>query len=761
MPEHENIKIEESVKLKQFLIRCFSSWHLFVITLSISLVVGLFYLRITVPIYLSKATVEITDEKKGIDNSKVLRSLDLFSSSKLVENEIEVLHSRAIMEEVVRKLCLYAPITDEGALKSSSAYITSPIIIQLKDPEHLKEQSKIYFNIDFYQGTKWVIIGKQFYPLNVWVDTEWGLMKFLSNSHYKPSNGAKKLYFSLISFAGIADNIVGGMEVAPVSKLSTVVTLTIKDQVPQRGNDILNAVITEYNQAAIQYKNTLAANALSFVEGRLHFVEDELDSVEQVIQHYKTSQGIVDISEQSRKFLRSIEDNDQRISQINVQLAVLDQIESSVNTKNDILGINPSTLGLNDATLNELLSKLYNVELEYERLKMTTGENNSLLTSLRNQIEKIKPGLLENVRNQRNNLLASKQNLNETSGHYSSVLGGMPEKERQLLDITRQQMIKNNIYTFLLEKREDAALSFAASVADSRLIDRAESGAAPVSPSKVKVLTVAFIISLMIPMLFILAKQAVANTIIFQSDIRTLCSYLIVGEVTYNKSPDQFILLSKERSYIAEQIRQIRTFLSSSPFQEGKARTILVTSTTSGEGKTFIAVNTAISIALTEKSVVLVELDLRKPSLSKILNVKYKEGVVEYFKKIASTEQIIYSTAINNLDLIPVGSNTSYPSELISNGRIDELIASLQEKYDYVIIDTAPTHPFSDAYIISKLCDTTLLIIRQNMTLKQSISSLCDNQSTRVLKNVAIIFNGIKRLSFDKLSHQYTVNYKD
>jgi capsular exopolysaccharide synthesis family protein len=335
------------------------------------------------------------------------------------------------------------------------------------------------------------------------------------------------------------------------------------------------------------------------------------------------------------------------------------------------------------------------------------------------------------------------------------MLRTIPQKERQLLEITRQQSIKNDIYTFLLQKREDAALSFASAVSDSRLVDKAQSGLYPVSPNRTFVYAVALLFGLGLPIGFLSVKEFFNQTIQSTSDISAVTSFAILGEIDHDRTKKTFVIGNGETSYVAEQIRQIRTSLSYLGVNKQKNK-ILVTSSAQGEGKTFVATNLAISLALTDKKVLLIELDLRRPNLGGVFNLRSDFGISDYLMKLSTAEQIIYRTEVSpNLFLIPCGEIPQNPSELISNGRLDELLQTVEKSYDYIIIETAPVGPVTDAYIISKLCDSTLFIVRQDKTLKEDLKKLETNLRIRSLSNVALVFNGVRPIGFQRQGYEY------
>lgn len=747
--------------IRKILFRYLPYWPLFAGLLVLSVICAVIYLRYAVPVYEATATILIKDEKKGMDNSQLLQGLDMLGTSKIVENETEVISSRSLLREVVKKLHLYAPITQEGRIVSKSAYVFSPISIEVREPDLIRDPvgdvDPTTFTYDDKKKT--VNIDAKSYPLDKWVITPVGEVKFLANINYKKSDNDDPFSFRLKSVKKVVMSIASRLVVEPASKTGTVITLRLQDEVPKRGEDVLNELISQYNTAAINDKNALAKNTLQFVSDRLRFVVNELDSVESRLQQFKTQKGIVDISEQGKQFLATVGTNDQRISELNVKLAVLDQVQSYVNGRGAKDGIVPSTLGVDDPLLTQLLDRLYTAETEYERLRKTTAENNPILTNIADQIARLKPTILENLAAQRRNLDASKRNIASTTSQYSSMLRNIPTNERELLEISRQQSIKNNIYTFLLQKREETALSYASTVADSRLIDNAESSITPVSPKPVLVMLVSVILGLFIAIAVIVIKEVLNRNVLFRSEIEELTNTPIIAEISQDSTKDPIVIGEGKRNHIAEEFRQLRTSLGYMGINNRKKK-ILLTSTISGEGKSFICANLGVSLALTGKKVVIIELDLRKPALSNIVNVSREVGITNYFIGDKEADEIIKRTPVNdNLFVIPSGPIPPNPSELILSGRLTELLTYLEGIFDYIIIDTAPVSPVTDAYILSPMCDATLYVIRHGYTPKASVEMIDRNNKVRSLKNLAIIFNGVKARGIGNYGFGYGYGY--
>ena len=750
----------EEISMGDLLNKFIPFWPFFVLLLLISMSGAWLYLRYTLPIYKTTATLLIKDDKKG-GTTDPLQTFDMFGSKKNVENEVEVLQSKTLMREVVKNLQLYAPVTIVGRVVKQSAYVYSPIVVEAQDPDSIKFSAKIPFK--YNATTQSVNIENTNYPLYQWVNTPFGILKFLPNKYYHPAGKTDKedeLYFSLIDVKNTANNILSSIKIESSGKESTVIDLSIEGEVPQRGEDILNELLKVYNEAAILDKNVLAANTLKFVDDRLKYVVNELDSVEGRLQNYKSSNKIVDISAQGQIFLQTVATNDQKISDINMQLAVLDQVEKYVTGKGNEGGIVPATLGVADPALTALLQKLSDLELQYTQTKKIVPENNPAVIALVDGINKLKPGILDNILSQRKNLVAGRNDLAATTSGYNSMLRTIPEKERELLEISRQQVIKNNIYTFLLQKREETALSFASAVADSRILDKAESADAPVSPKRSLTYLAALVTALVLFIAVILIKEMLTRTVQQKSDIEKYTDVPFLGEVVHDRSKSGIVIAEGERSFIAEQFRQLRTSLGYLGIDETHKR-ILVTSSISGEGKSFIAINLAISLSLMGKKVALIELDLRKPKLSDQFNIPRSTGITNYLIGKMQAGELIKDTGIENLSLIPSGPIPPNPSELISNGRLSELLNHLEKTYDYIIIDTAPVNPVTDAYILSPLADVTLFIVRHDYTPKVFLQKLEEQHKMNSLKNPSIIYNGIRGKGVNKYGYGYGYGYTE
>ena len=747
---------QSSNLLGQMIYKFKPHWPIFLLLVIIGIGCGWIYLRFATPIYETSATLLIKDERKGTIESKTIESLDQLSSKKIIENEMEVIQSNSLISNVVKQLHLYAQVYQKQKFRDVLAFSSSPIDIQIEAVDDIEPVENVKFSFNKQDST--VIIDNSAYPINKWILTTYGKVKFTAKPVRKLVDGSN-FYFSLLTPKSVVASIKQRLLVTTTNKMTSILNLNFRDEDPKRGEAILNEILNSYNKAIVQEKKTLADNTLKFIDERLRSAEQDLHAIEAKIQTFKAKSNAVDIGTQGRLFLENVSNNDQKVSDINMQLAVLEQLESYVKISNNSIGVVPSTLGVSDPTLSQLVDRLYTTELEYERLKKTTAENSPTLISIVDRIEKIKPSIISNIQSQKRSLLASRRNLSTTNSNYSSVLKTIPQKERELIDINREQGIKSNIYTFLLQKKEETALSYASNMSDNSIINNAESSDKPVSPKKKIVYLSSVLIALLCGMCIVLIRESLNGKILSIREIEQLSGLPIIGEIGIESSKNPIAISDGRKTLIGEQFRRLRMSLSYIGINS-KHKKILVTSAISGEGKSFVATNLASTLALTNKKVVLVDFDLNNPSISSQFQISKKRGVTEFLKGECSLEEIIQTTTINpNLFIICAGTLPSNPTELLMSELAEELIRSLEENFDYIIIDIAPVMPVTDAYIISQYCDATLYVVRYNYTPKVFIEKLDHNNRINHLKNAAIVFNSITSRGLGSTNYGYGYNY--
>jgi tyrosine-protein kinase Etk/Wzc len=733
-------------------------WPLFTILLIIFGGVAFAYLKFMAkPEYSVGATILVVDQKKGVDESKILKALNI-SENTIVDNEIEVLYSNEFLKVVVDSLQLYAPVFEEGLLVSYAAYATSPVIIKAKNPNQIIKTDKVSFSYD--SKNKKVLIAGQSYPLKKWVKTSNGILKFLQNPHLVDSTD-RPLYFSLLNPKEVLNDLSTRINISAASKLSSVINLKIKDEVPQRGEDILNTLIQVYYSNTLNDKKVLVSNTLSFIQDRIANVSSELDSIEKKIKDLKTNKGIIDLSEQGRLYLANVSDNDSRMTNINMQLAMLNEVEKYVSSNDNKIGIVPSLSAIGEQKfLSQLLEKLYTDQMQYERLKKTIPAGNPAMFSLKTEIDNMRPTILENIQNERISLNASKNNLSSSTGSYISKLQSIPQKEKDLLEINRQQAIKNDAYSFLLQKREEMALSYAGIVSNSHTINNATASYSPVSPKKTFVYSSALAMALLLGFVFVNLKEKFTNKVLFRSDIEKMTDIPVVAEVLNIKEKQPLTLVnSKNHLIYVEQFMQLRAAIGIT--RNIKYKKILVTSGSPSEGKSFISNNLALSLAQSGRKVVLLDFDIRRAQTSRQYNLENNKGLGEYLENSdILISEIIYPISNNsNLKVIPAGSTNINSTELLLTKDLFNLFSYLESQFDFIIVDTCPLDPFIDASIISEYCDVSLLVIRHGHTKMSTLESLNRSHKITSMKNLFIVFNGIKSRGFLQRGYGHGFGY--
>jgi capsular exopolysaccharide synthesis family protein len=717
-------------------------WPLFVLLTIISLSGAWLYLRYKKPVYQVNAKILVKDEKKGLDDSQVLDALNIFAEKKIVENETDIIRSWPLLEEVVKDLKLYTSQWSRGKIRDNERYGTdAPLVFTSMKPDSISSVEKIPFSIDFNNRT--VNIQNQKIPFGGIVKIEGHEYKMELNPLYRISD-EKEFLVQFHNVFAMAMNIQNGLKITPTSKQSSMINVSYETTVPAKGKDIVNHLFTVYNKASLHDKNQVAQNTLTFVDERLGLVTRQLDSVEKNIESYKTNKGIVDISAQGQIFLETVKEADTRLTEVSIQLGVLKDIENYVQGKGPNPGTVPSMIGINDPTLGQLLEKLYSVELEYQRLSKITGEQNDQLIVLRDQINQLRPNILENIASIRRNLSVSQNRMSGDVSQTTAMLRTIPQKEKALLEISRQQAIKNNIYTFLLQKREEAALSYASAVADSRIIESAKPGSKPIKPVPMLIFGIALVIGLGAALLYVAIKEQFNNKLLFGKELEAQTGIPIIGEVAYSNLHEDFVIGEGKRTVVAEQIRAIRGNLSYFGINDRDKKVLLVTSSIPGEGKSFISTNLAVSLTLTGKKVALLELDLRKPKVSKIFQMERDKGISNYLVGGVHFEEIINSTPFKNLFVITSGPIPPNPTELLLLPAFGELINELKLHFDFILIDTPPAGLVSDAQILAEHADASIFVARHDHTPKSYLQLLGSLYEGKKFRNMSVVFNGVK-----------------
>jgi capsular exopolysaccharide synthesis family protein len=749
----------------QFLYKYLPYWPIFLILMVLAFVsIGL-YLKLATPIYSSTASLLLKDEKKGEENSKMVETLNLFGNKNIVENQIEIIKSHPVLQYTAEKLNLCSPVYFENGWfgwGSSLAYLTSPVNVELQNQQDIIPVEKVKFRVS--DTGRLIYIGENKYPLNEWIKTEWGTMRFVDNPQYLKAvsleNKNSDLFFSIISQGDVIAELSDNFKAVSSNKLNTVIKLSVKDPVPQRGEEILKEIVIGYYKSNIEKKNKVASNTLDFIEERMESISAELRSLESKIQHYRSSSGSIDMTTQSTLYLQRMEENDKQINVLNLQSSALDQLEKYVTSKGNEERIAPSIFSVQDQILTTLMGNLYVSEAKYDAMKNTVADNNPILLSIKEDINNTRTKILENIKNQKVNIGSNQAQLDRTSSKYSAMLNSVPVKEKELVEVSRDRNTKMDIYTYLLQKREEIAYSMNSNFEEADFVENPISTPGPVSPNRKVLYLLGFVLPLVLGMSIIYLKEYMVGKILYRYEIEKLTRYPVIGQIINDNSDIKLPAASNERSFINEQFRYIRNSYKKKYRNNRKIDKILITSSLQGEGKSFFASNFAISLAKTGKKVILIELDLYRPKLGEYFNMQTEKGIIDYLSHAAMINDIILPVKdIPNLSIILAGDPLENSAELLNSGKIDFLLKTLEASYDVIIIDSTPLRVVSDAMIIEPKCNLTFYLVRQSVTPKSIIEKLDNDMEAYNFKNVVLVFNGVKKRGFGKYSYGYGFGY--
>ena len=736
---------EEEIDLRSIAYRYIRNWYLFVIFLSLAFIGAFFYLLYSHPVYEVSSVVLIKDDTKGLVSTDFLKDLERIGGNKIVENEMEVFKSRHLMKKVVESLRLNVIYTQKANPIDLDLYGKSPIWIQIEqmtDPVYTKK-----FIVRLLNRTKFdilmddEIIGEYTYGQQVYHPLLGKFRVFLNSNAFKANDNIS------VQFANI-DRIIQGylakLDVSLLNQKSTVLKLSYRETSPNRGKDILRKLHEEYILASLGDKNTEASNALRFIDERLRLISTELTVVEKDVEVYKSAAGFTDISSESNLFLEKVKETDSKLNEVGIQVKVLEGVEKFLNTPGS--NVASVTSMINDPSLSLLISKLSELELQREKYSRTVQVGNPLLETVNTQVANTKAAIRENINNQKKSLIISRTNLAALNRSIEASIRGIPKKEREFVSIKRQQGIKESLYLLLLQKKEETAISYASTVSDSRLIDEAFVSPAPIKPVPNIIYLIALLIGLGVPIVIINVEAILNNKITSRAELEQKTNSIpILGEVGDKPKSIQGPLLdTKSNNFIAEQFRILRTNLQYLIQGQITCKKILVTSSISGEGKSFICMNLASSLASAGQKVVLINLDIRKPKLHEYLNLSNSKGVVNYLIGQGKASDYVQPTTLANFSFVASGSVPPNPADLLSTTKLKEFIKELEKDYQYILIDCSPNGLVTDAQLVAPLVDATLFIVRHEYTPKGAMSPLSNLYKEKKFPSLTIIYNGVR-----------------
>lgn len=753
---------EKPIDYKAILFEYLMYWPWFVACLILCLIGAWGYLRYQTPVYNVNATVLIKqdDKRKSSANSPLatMQDLGMLSMASNFDNEMEILHSRTLIKKVVNTLGLnirYAEPRSFGyalplykhdtpikvwMTPEEAERLTDPLSLQLNCTPDGKVKASAYY----LQHGEEAATDKTFDRLPGVLVTPVGTLTL----NAKDSTGIREertIQVQIISPTTAAKMCQGNLSAEPTSKQTTIVKLNYNDSHVGRGLDFLTTLVALYNADANDDKNEVASRTAEFIDERISIINHELGTTENELASYKQKAGLTDLTSDAQLALQGNAEYEQKRAENATQLRLVGFLKEYIERPENRMEIIPANIGVSDNGLSTLIGQYNEMLTERKRLLRTSSESNPAVVNLDTSLEANRKNILTSVASVLKGLEITRNDLNREATQFANKISNAPQQEKELLSISRQQEIKASLYLMLLQKREENAITLAATANNGRMVEEPLAGGM-VGPNSKTYYMLALILGLGIPVAFIFLRNLLRFKIESRADVENITDVPVVGDIPLTHTEGHPIVVQENRNGLMEEVfRSVRTNVQYM-LGEGQ-KVILFTSTTSGEGKSFNAGNLACSFAFMGKKVVIVGLDIRKPGLNKVFEISHKErGITQYLADPKHTDllSLCQPSAISpNLFILPGGSVPPNPTELVARKALDEAIEKLKQYFDYIILDTAPIGMVTDTQLIARVADLSVYVCRADYTHKSDYELINDLKRENKLPNLCTLINGI------------------
>lgn len=752
---------EKPIQWREIFEKLLMNWRWFVFSAIMALILGSVYVRMQDDVYEVESSLQIIDQTRSgqMSEMSILKQLDAVgvsgrSSYSAMNNEEQVIKSTMLLKRVVTLLELHTTYSQTNFLKTTELYNSSDLYVRLDSLSLWELKGSLsmtfepvsngfllkgsYNNEDFeLKGLKLPVVlntpaGTLYVQLR---DQNKAFDTNLNVVIYNPTRATRSLQSGILS--------------TEVGKMVDVVNLKVRVSNVQKGKDILNALSETFNQDASEQNNLSAVNTSKFIDQRLVLLTSELSEEELKVENYKQRNDLTNIDKDASVFLDNKSSFYQQQLEIEMQKNLIEYVSDFIKDPNNENSAIPN-LGLSDAGLMQLINAYNSLILTRVRLADGSSEANPALLNMNQQLAATRKAIISGIAASKKGLQISGSDLKVQNTMIQSKIRDIPRVEREFIEIKRQQQVKETLYLFLLQKREEAALSKAVYVPKGRVLNTPDF-ANQVAPKRAMMMMVFMFLGLIIPAVVIYLLELLNTNIRNRSDVERLTDVPVITELAHSKANSIFIDFDDNQNVNSELFRLLRTKLQFT-LDHPTEKVILVTSTMSGEGKTFVCTNLAISLSMADKKVLLMGMDLRRPQVAKNFNSSSKNGITSYLSgQIKDYTELIFTSENHpNLDLMPSGVIPPNPNELIMKERFADMVAELKKKYDYIIIDTAPVGAVSDTLLIDRVSDITLYVSRADYTDKRSVEFINRLHNEKSLKRMYILVNGV-----DVESHRY------
>jgi capsular exopolysaccharide synthesis family protein len=719
---------EASVAVRAVLEKYLRRWPWYVVALGLAALGAGLYLRYTAPEYKITATLLIKDEENGAlgpEPDLLFTDLGLPPRSRVLDNEIQILKSRQLVTRVVQRLGLTTVYFVKGRVRENEVYRTAPLrltVQRLTPDAHDRNFRLLGGKTDVFFSEKKTGFRLRS-PYGKPFATPFGNFVVTTGGPWRHKAPGSEVFVRFEPLRAVVDDCLDRLSVKPAVKNSTSTTVEIAytDAQPQRGLDVVDGLMAAYNEAGLADKNTVATHTLTFIDERLRNLGAQLARTESDVEHFKRTRRLTDLRAETELMLQSASADEKALREQQAQLALLDSLETYLRGSRPAADLVPTALGLTDPTLHRLAERYNELHLQRERLLLNTPVQNPLMASLDHQLGVLRGRLLESLGNVRRGLRVAVDGLRQSRAAVASRVAALPGTERELGEISRQQRIKSDLYVYLLQKREEAALSLAMKVPDGRVVDPPTASLLPVSPRKGRVGLLALALALLLPTALIALRDALDDTVHGEEILRKLTTASFLGSLAHHPGRSGLVFENGGYGPAPEQFRLLRATLGS---LEPPGRVLLVTSGTGGEGKSFVALNLAVALARAGSRTALMDADLRRSGLSGKL-APDKPGLSDFLiNRLAPEDALVTTTLHPNLSFLPSGQTLPNPAEALGSSRLEELFAFLETHFDALVLDTPPAGLVADARLLSRFANRTLWVVRAARTRRRTVGLL-------------------------------------
>ena len=747
-----NARPQRDVDINFIVAKVLGNWYWYVASVGLLLIAGILIAVFTSPRYTVKGRVLVTGYNSqgkavtGTDESTILKELGMFSVPNSVSNELEIIHSRTLVEKTVRDLQLNVTYWGQGDIRYEEIYKNSPYFIKLLSLKNITDPIEYDVRVDGdtlkFEDENSDTSFKASFGDTLYLN--YGSWVLVRNNYVTEANPKHQLGVVINSYNASIYAYMDAIEAMTTNDYVNIIDLSISGPTPERNEDMLKHLISLYIQADVNDQNRIADSTITFIDARLARVSRELSGIDKNIESFKKRNKLTDLTNDAQQVLQNNNTVTQSLADKEVQLQVVSDLEAYLQDEHNNTRVMPTTAPIKDPAFVETLDKYNSLQLQRQTQLQTSTEVNPNVKSLDIQLRQLRGDLLNMMRTYKQGISTEQKDLQSRSMEVTGLLEKVPTQQRMFLDFTRRQNVVQSLYLYLLQTREQTAVSKSNNIAPIRVIDEPIRGPLPYFPNMILIIAVAVFLGILIPSVIIFMRELLNTRIRSADDISNLTDVPLLAKINHNRSARHTLVFKDPGNEIAEQFRAMRTNLLFR-LPETSEKVIVTSSSMENEGKTFIAVNLACSLAASGRKVLLMEMDLRNPSIYSILKIGNSIGFSDYIlSDIRPTDIIRPSGIYPDLYFISPGLLSSNPADLLTRNKVQQLFNELRKEFEFIIVDCSPVGIVTDALVLSRYTDLLLYVVRQRITYKKQVNIIQALANEKRFKKIDVVFNDIK-----------------